>query len=476
MAPKKSKASKMSLNEFLGDSTLGSWADEMDALPTAPSIKTDDDRLPRPGDRFNRRDDFASSRPDRPFPSVREEVPLPSHPPFTAFIGNLAFDITENELASFFNPHQAKSIKIIKDRDDKPKGFGYIEFAELDALKDALSRTGTSLSGRTIRVSVAEPPKEKPGFSGAVSEEDSKFSGNWRREGPLPSFADSRESSRRRFDGQPGERPPPSLPSVSDEASDWRSSRPLSKVLEPEAPSARRKGSGFSNTEGQTGAADKEEHWIIGSRFKPSAPEESAHGKFSSVKGKYESIQARDTPDEGDWRTRKTPGGTSPSSSTPPTPQISRKKLELLPRSSTGSTSPSPLSSPKLASNAPRPNPFGAAKPVDISTKEREVTARLELTRDRVPQHSVSRTNSRQAVERGPTHPTKASSIPNSTAPTPGSSAALATSTVRPSFSFANAAGAKTTAVGRTDDQNVTKEDTTPGVDSTTDQVVEMSV
>lgn len=96
---------------------------------------------------------------DRLFPSVREEVPLPSHPPFTAFIGNLAFDITEDELASFFNPHQvrgllhqdlqcptyiqAKSIKIIKDRDDKPKGFGYIEFAELDALKDALSRTGS---------------------------------------------------------------------------------------------------------------------------------------------------------------------------------------------------------------------------------------------------------------------------------------------------------------------------------------------
>lgn len=54
------------------------------------------------------------------------------------------------------------------------------------------------------------------------------------------------------------------------------------------------------------------------------------------------------------------------SSSTPPTPQISRKKLELLPRSSTGSTSPSPLSSPKFASNPPRSNPFGAARLVDL--------------------------------------------------------------------------------------------------------------
>ncbi|KAG9315124.1 hypothetical protein JVU11DRAFT_4247 [Chiua virens] len=468
MAPKKSKASKMSLNEFLGDSTLGSWADEMDALPSAPSIKTDDDRLPRHGDRFNRRDDFASSRSDRPFAPVREEVPLPSQPPFTAFIGNLAFDITETELAGFFAPHEAKSIKIIKDREDKPKGFGYIEFADLDALKGCTIKDRICyLSGRTVRVSVAEPPKERLGFGGAISEDDSKFSGNWRREGPLPSFGDSRESSRRRFDGPPGERPQPP-PGVSDEISDWRSTRPMSRAAEPEAPPARRRGSGFSTAEGQTGAADKEEHWTMGSKFKPSAPEESAHGsKFGSVR-KYESVHARDTPDEGDWRAKRAPGGTSPTGSTPPTPQISRKKLELLPRSSTGSTSPSPLSSPKLAPNAPRPNPFGAAKPVDISVKEREITARLEFAKP--PQQSMSRTNSRQATERGPTHPTKASPTSPSATSTSGTSAAVINSVVRPSFSFANAASTKTTIVRRTDDEKA-MEDTTSVVQDATDEV-----
>lgn len=150
--------------------------------------------------------------------------------------------------------------------------------------------------------------KEKPGFSGSGPEDDSKFSGNWRREGPLPSFGDSHESSRRRFDGQPGERPPPN---VSDEASDWRSSRPLSKGAEPETPSTRRRGSGFSITEGHAGAADKEEHWTMGSKFKPSVTEESTHAKFGSLKGKFESVHARDTPDEGDWRARRAPGGTS---------------------------------------------------------------------------------------------------------------------------------------------------------------------
>lgn len=35
------------------------------------------------------------------------------------------------------------SVKIIKDRDDRPKGFGYIEFADVEGLKDALAKSGT---------------------------------------------------------------------------------------------------------------------------------------------------------------------------------------------------------------------------------------------------------------------------------------------------------------------------------------------
>lgn len=73
----------------------------------------------------------------------RDDVPLPTAPPYTAFIGNLAFDLTESELESFFTGSKIKSIKIIKDRDDKPKGFGYVEFEDLDGLKDALGRTGS---------------------------------------------------------------------------------------------------------------------------------------------------------------------------------------------------------------------------------------------------------------------------------------------------------------------------------------------
>ncbi|KAL4074999.1 hypothetical protein V8B97DRAFT_1660255 [Scleroderma yunnanense] len=472
MAPKKSKAPKMSLNEFLGDSALGSWADEMDALPTAPAIRSEDDKLSRSTDRFGRRDDFASSRSDRQFTSPREDLPLPTQPPYTVFVGNLTFDITETELEMFFSPHEIKSVKIIKDRDDKPKGFGYIEFADLDALKDALTRSGTTLSGRTVRVSVAEPPKERSGF-GSV-EDDPKFSGSWRREAPLPTSGVTHESSRRRFDGPAGERMPPP-PSVSDGASDWRSSRPLAKIPEPDAPPVRRRGSGFSTTDSQS-HADKEEHWSMGSKFKASVPDEPSTGKFGSLRGRYESIHAKDgTTDDGDWRSART--RTSPTSSTPPTPQLNRKKLELLPRSSNSSTSPSPLSSPKMSSNPAvlKANPFGTAKPVDITSKEREISARLdkdrEAMKERIPHHSMSRSSSRQAAERpGGAVRTPPQALSSLTASHPPISTSA---NVRPSFSFANAASAKVSAMNN-EDRRINEEE--PVIGGVTEQMADLSV
>ncbi|KAJ2911341.1 hypothetical protein MD484_g9073, partial [Candolleomyces efflorescens] len=125
MEPK--KGGKINLSDFLGDGALGSWADDIEQLPSA---------------RF-----------------AWDEVPLPTQPPYTAFIGNLGFDISEADIANHFSDFRINWVKIIKDTDDKPKGFGYVEFESLDGLKDALSKSGSNLAGRNIRVSVAEPLK-----------------------------------------------------------------------------------------------------------------------------------------------------------------------------------------------------------------------------------------------------------------------------------------------------------------------------
>jgi RNA recognition motif. (a.k.a. RRM, RBD, or RNP domain) len=50
------------------------------------------------------------------------------------------------------------NVRIVEDKlDRKPKGFGYVEFGTQEGLKTALSLSGSSLAGRQVRVSVAEP-------------------------------------------------------------------------------------------------------------------------------------------------------------------------------------------------------------------------------------------------------------------------------------------------------------------------------
>ncbi|KAG6910096.1 hypothetical protein DXG01_013148 [Tephrocybe rancida] len=468
MPPKKSK--KISLNEFLGDSALGSWADEMDSLPNAPAARNDDEQGGRPG--YGRRDDFLSSRPDRGGPP-RDDIPLPTQPPYTAFIGNLAFDLTESELEEFFTPTKTKSVKIIKDREDKPKGFGYIEFEELDGLKDALAKSGSNFSGRTIRVSVAEPPKERGGFGGGGGfEDEGKFDNPWRRDGPLPE--QPRDSSRRRFDGPP----PPDrerLPSVAEGASDWR--RAARPAVPDEQPPPRRR-SGFSTPEGQPSPADQAEVWTKGSKLVPTplASEE----RYGSIRGgRGDMGPPKESPaDDGDWRSSKPKSSISPASSTPPTPQLSRRKLELLPRSGTPSAVQTPLSSPKMASAAAaappstRASPFGAARPVDVASKEKEVTERLEKEREVVKDRiTISRTNSRQASERSPLTGSAGVSAAGSSvgSASPKIAPRSLAPTVRPTLSFANAAAAKKEAAAKEQQKN-------DEVEKVTEKVAEVEV
>lgn len=272
-----------------------------------------------------------------------------------------------------------------------------------------------SLSSRTIRVSIAEPreyyvtarhwmmqltrptAKERSGFGGGF-EDDTKFDNPWRRDGPLPDLPGAggdRDGSRR----GPGGGPPP--PSVAEGVDQWRSSRPprLTTAPDSELPVARRKGSGFATPEGQVGLADTEEKWSKGTKFTPSGSEDNPGSRFGTgFKPRSEMGPPKDPPapsvaeGESDWRSSSRPkpvprASTSrrhilylftartnfislllwrlASNSTPSTPQLTRRKLELIPRSNSGSASPTPLSSPKMASSttpSSRSNPFGAAK------------------------------------------------------------------------------------------------------------------
>ena len=70
----------------------------------------------------------------------------------------MAFETTQGDVQDFFRDCDITSVRIVEDKlDHKPKGFGYVEFSTLDGLKKALAFGGSSLGGRSIRVSVADP-------------------------------------------------------------------------------------------------------------------------------------------------------------------------------------------------------------------------------------------------------------------------------------------------------------------------------
>jgi len=88
----------------------------------------------------------------------REQLPLPTKPPYTAHLGNLSFDATEGDVQDFFTGCSVTSVRIVEDKlERKPKGFGYVEFGSLDGLKKALELNGQQFQGRNIRISVADP-------------------------------------------------------------------------------------------------------------------------------------------------------------------------------------------------------------------------------------------------------------------------------------------------------------------------------
>lgn len=78
------------------------------------------------------------------------------------FIGSLDFTTTEAQLTEHFaTVGKVVSAKIIIDRyTGQGKGFGFVEMESQEAAKEAIARlNGTQLTGRSIAVKEALPPK-----------------------------------------------------------------------------------------------------------------------------------------------------------------------------------------------------------------------------------------------------------------------------------------------------------------------------
>ena len=80
------------------------------------------------------------------------------------YIGNLSFDVTEEELENNFSKFgEIVSVTIIKDSvSGRSKGFGFVEFAEENSAKAAKEgMDGKELAGRTLKVDEAREQRQQ---------------------------------------------------------------------------------------------------------------------------------------------------------------------------------------------------------------------------------------------------------------------------------------------------------------------------
>ncbi|KAJ6260477.1 hypothetical protein Dda_4703 [Drechslerella dactyloides] len=425
--PPKKDSKKMSLGDFLADDKYGStsWADEMEDMPTAPSTGE------RTGYGNRSRSDYGSSnrmgggfggfgdREER-YPR-RVDLPLPTKPPFTAHVGNLSFDATEEDISMYFQECNISSVRLVRDRNiDRPKGFGYVEFHTLEGLKKALDLNNGQLAGRNVRISVADPPKDRVddrtnvdtwrragplppseappmrrtnsrfndnssdaggdnfsrrgsgfGRSERNEEGDGKFRdfNNWERKGPLPppTPTDAQSESGRPPRHERGDRRrSPAVnpfdrerqPSLQGEERSERGDRPRRDYQRPAAP------------ERAPTAAEKDNEWRRGAR--PDVPPDQLKEQY---KAQQSATQPAGSPPSGPQQSgsapKAPPSGPKERYVPPPSPGApqTRPKLELKKRSE---NLPADANQPAAATDS-KPNPFGGARPIDTTAREREV-------------------------------------------------------------------------------------------------------
>ncbi len=105
------------------------------------------------------------------------------------YVGNLLFDVTENDLKELFEPFgQVTEIRLIMDKyTGKSKGFGFIEMPSKDEAQKAIAAlNGKDMKGRAISVNEAKPKTDRGGrggFSGGGGRGRGSFGGGNRSGG-----------------------------------------------------------------------------------------------------------------------------------------------------------------------------------------------------------------------------------------------------------------------------------------------------
>ncbi len=85
------------------------------------------------------------------------------------FVGNLSFDITENDLQDAFAAFgTVTEANLMMDRTtNRPRGFAFVTMSNADEAQKAIDGlNGKDLAGRSLTVNVAKPREERPAGGG----------------------------------------------------------------------------------------------------------------------------------------------------------------------------------------------------------------------------------------------------------------------------------------------------------------------
>ena len=85
------------------------------------------------------------------------------------FVGNLSFNITENDLQDAFAAHgTVLEANLMMDRSTgRPRGFGFVTMSTPEEAQKAIdAMNGKELAGRALTVNIARPREERPSHGG----------------------------------------------------------------------------------------------------------------------------------------------------------------------------------------------------------------------------------------------------------------------------------------------------------------------
>ncbi|XP_072307568.1 eukaryotic translation initiation factor 4B-like isoform X2 [Eucyclogobius newberryi] len=388
-AKKKNKKGKtLTLTDFLAEDTGGnnnapapsyptkstSWADETDDLDgdVSTSWHTEEDSYRAPAiDR--------SILPTAPRSAREPNIDrsrLPRSPPYTAFLGNLPYDVSEESIKEFFHGLAISAVRLPREpsNPERLKGFGYAEFDDVDSLMRALSLNEENLGNRRIRVDIADQSNDKERDNGMGRDRgrmsdmgpDKTDSADWRArpvddvdDGPPKRGEDSSFGSRDRYESdryRDGPRRDDGGRERYGGGRDRYDDRDRRDRYDD-------RGGGFDSRGGGGRRA-------FGTSFGGSRDYDS--------RGSSDRFGDRDRYGEDRYERKEERRDEDRPSQRP--------KLNLKPRSvpkeEEGSSGPGPAPTPAPAASRSA-SIFGNAKPVDTASKEREVEERLKKQEER---------------------------------------------------------------------------------------------